>query len=135
MDIVTSLSGLASFALYFSASVMLLALFAVIYSQVTPYREFALIREGNIAAACSMGGALLGFAQPLARLISQSVDFVDMLIWAGIALIVQVLTYLVIRVLFPKLVADIPAGKISKGLILGLVSIAVGMLNAACMTY
>ncbi|MHB8811135.1 MAG: DUF350 domain-containing protein [Desulfobulbaceae bacterium] len=135
MNIATSLAGLGNFALYFGASVLLLALFVFIYSLATPYREIALIREGNIAAACSLGGALLGFSQPLARLISQSVDFVDMLIWAVIALIVQVLTYLVIRVLFPKLVADIPAGKISKGLFLGLVAIAVGMLNAACMTY
>lgn len=135
MNIVTSLSGLANFGLYFGASVLLLALFAFIYSQVTPYREFTLIGEGNVAASCSLGGALIGFAQPLALLISQSVDFVDMLVWAAVALVVQVLTYLVMRLLFPRLVADIPAGKVSKGLFLGLVAIAVGMLNAACMTY
>jgi len=135
MNVATSLSGLANFALYFGASALLLVLFVFIYSQVTPYREFTLISEGNVAAACSMGGALLGFAQPLASAVAHSVDLVDMVIWGGVALVVQVATFLILRVIFPRLVEDIPSGKVSKGLLLGLFSLAVGMLNAACMTY
>ncbi len=58
-----------------------------------------------------------------------------MILWGGIALVVQILTFLAVRVIFPRLVADIPAGKVSKGIFLGVVSIVVGMLNAACLTY
>lgn len=135
MNIAISLTGLANFTIYFGTSVLLLALFAFIYTHVTPYREFALIAEGNVAASCSLGGALIGFAQPLASAIAHSVNLGDMILWGGIALLVQILTFLVVRIIFPRLIADIPAGKVSKGLFLGIVSIVVGMLNAACLTY
>ena len=47
-------------------SLALTALFLAIYVRITPYREFALIRAGNVAAAASLSGALLGFVIPLA---------------------------------------------------------------------
>lgn len=39
------------------------------YIFITPYREIALIREGNAAAAAGLGGAILGFVLPLASTI------------------------------------------------------------------
>lgn len=135
MDLANNLSGLTSFAAYFGSSLLLLVVFAFIYSHVTPYREFTLIAAGNDAAAYSLAGALVGFALPLASAVSHSVGLGDMLIWGLIALLVQILTFLVVRLIFPKIVADIPANQISKGIFLGAVSIAVGILNAACMTY
>lgn len=135
MDLANNLCGLTSFAAYFGSSILLLVVFAFIYSHVTPYREFSLIAAGNDAAAYSLAGALVGFALPLASAVSHSVGLGDMLIWGLIALLVQILTFLVVRVIFPKIVADIPANQISKGVFLGAVSIAVGILNAACMTY
>lgn len=135
MDLANNLSGLASFAAYFGSSLLLLVVFATIYSHVTPYREFSLIATGNDAAAYSLAGALVGFALPLASAVSHSVGLGDMLLWGLIALLVQILTFLVVRLIFPKIVADIPANQISKGVFLGAVSIAVGILNAACMTY
>ncbi|NTV14826.1 MAG: DUF350 domain-containing protein [Desulfobulbaceae bacterium] len=135
MDLANNLSGLASFATYFGSSLLLLVVFATVYSHVTPYREFSLIAAGNDAAAYSLAGALVGFALPLASAVSHSVGLGDMLLWGLIALLVQILTFLVVRLIFPKIVADIPANQISKGVFLGAVSIAVGILNAACMTY
>lgn len=135
MDLANNLCGLTSFAAYFGSSILLLVVFAFIYSHVTPYREFSLIAAGNDAAAYSLAGALVGFALPLASAVSHSVGLGDMLIWGLIALLVQILTFLVVRLIFPKIVADIPANQISKGVFLGAVSIAVGILNAACMTY
>jgi putative membrane protein len=135
MELANNLQGLANFSIYFTVSMLLLAAFVVIYAQVTPYRELALIAEGNEAAAYSLGGALIGFALPLSSAISHSVGLADMAIWGLVALLVQVLTFLVVRLLLPKIVSDIPANKISKGILLGVVSVVVGMLNAACMTY
>jgi putative membrane protein len=135
MELANNLQGLANFSIYFTVSMLLLAAFVVIYAQVTPYRELALIAEGNEAAAYSLGGALIGFALPLSSAISHSVGLADMAIWGVVALLVQVLTFLVVRLLLPKIVSDIPANKISKGILLGVVSVVVGMLNAACMTY
>lgn len=135
MDLANNCSGLVNFAAYFGSSMLLLVVFAFIYSHVTPYREFTLIAAGNDAAAYSLAGALVGFALPLASAISHSVSLGDMLLWGAVALLVQIMTFLVVRLIFPRIVADIPANKVSKGIFLGTVAIAVGILNAACMTY
>ena len=58
-----------------------------------------------------------------------------MLLWAAVALVVQTLGYLVVRALVPQISADIAAGKTASGVFLGAMGIALGLLNAACMTY
>lgn len=133
--IVTSISGLQAFLIYFGASIFLLVIFALVYAMVTPYREFRLISEGNMAAAYSYSGALLGFAIPLASSITHSVGLIDMIIWGIIALVVQTVTFLVVKLIYPAIVLDIPANQTSKGMFLGVVSVVTGVLNAACMTY
>ena len=130
-----SLSGLDAFLLYFALCVAFVALYLGIYVQVTPYREFALIREGNGAAAASLSGSLLGFVLPLASAVVHSVNAWDMALWAGIALIVQIAVYAVVRLLLPEIGRHIPEGKVGAGVFLGAVSLAAGILNAACMTY
>jgi putative membrane protein len=123
------------FAAYFVTALGLFALFLFIYVRITPYREISLIRAGNIAAAASLSGAILGFVIPLASAIANSVDFFDMLIWSAIALLVQLIVYLVVWRLIPNIGQDIPEGKIAQGAFLGTLSLAAGLLNAACMTY
>lgn len=130
-----SLAGLAAFLSYFAVAVALFALFLLVYVFTTPYREFALIRDGNAAAAASLSGAMLGFVLPLASAITHSVSLLDMMVWGLIALIVQLLAYLLARLLLPSLTHDIPAGKVAIGVFVGVLSLAVGILNAACMTY
>ena len=129
------MDGLISFLMYFGLSMAFAGLFLFIYGQVTPYREFSLISAGNVAASFSYGGALLGFAIPLASAIAHSVSLLDMALWAGVALCVQVLTFFFVRMMLPGIVSDIPNNQLSKGVFLGIVSIATGILNAACMTY
>ncbi|MBK8183569.1 MAG: DUF350 domain-containing protein [Candidatus Competibacteraceae bacterium] len=130
-----SLAGLASFLSYFAVAVALLVFFLLAYIFITPYREFTLIRDGNAAAAASLSGAMLGFVLPLASAITHSVSLLDMMVWGLIALIVQLLVYLLARLLLPTLTHDIPAGKVAIGVFVGMLSLAVGILNAACMTY
>ena len=131
---VTSLSGLGSFVAYFAVAVLLLIVFARVYSWITPYREFQLIGGGNAAAACSMGGAILGFAIPLASVIAHSAGLIDMIIWGIIALLVQLGAFMAVKMIFPTIISDIPKNQLSKGVFLGIVSLAVGILNAACMS-
>lgn len=130
-----SLAGLPAFLSYFAAAIGLLALFLLIYVFMTPYREITLIRQGNTAAAASLSGAILGFVLPLASAIAHSVGLADMAIWGLVALIIQLLVYLAARLLLPDLARDVPAGKVATGVFLGALSLAIGMLNAACMTY
>jgi putative membrane protein len=134
-ELFDSFATFDDFAAYLAVSLALLAAFVAIYIRVTPYREIALIREGNMAAAFSLSGSLLGFIVPLTSAIQHSVSLGDMAIWGGIAMLVQVAAFVVARLLIPSIVQDIPAGKQAQGLFLGALSLGVGLLNAACMTY
>jgi len=125
-----------NFLTYFAAVCALLALGMSIYLRCTPYRELKLIEEGNLAAALSYSGALLGMGLPLGSLAVHAVSLLDLLVWAVIALAIQLLTWLFIRLLlFPRLVLHIKEGHTPVGVFLGALSVVVGMLNAACLSW
>lgn len=129
------LTTLPLFLLYFAVSLAIGAVYLAIYSFVTPYAEWTLIRQGNNAAAIGLSGAIIGFVIPLANTISQSLSILDMIVWGIVAMVVQLLVYLVARICKPHLNADIEAGRTAPAVLLAALSVAVGALNAACMTY
>jgi putative membrane protein len=129
------LTMLPAFLSYFAVAVALLAVFFLVYANVTPYDEIALIRQGNTAAAISLSGALFGFAMPVANVIAHSDTLADLAAWGAIAGVIQILTYLVARFAMPQLGEDIPAGKVAPATFLATLSLSVGLTNAACMTY
>lgn len=128
-----SFSTLPSFLLWLALSLAIAGLFLRVYMAVTPYREVALIRQGNVAAAVSLSGTLLGFALPVADVIRSSRDLVDLAVWTSIACLVQIVAYLLARITLPHLAADIPEGKVAPALFLAALSVGVGLVNAACM--
>ncbi|MEO8104449.1 MAG: DUF350 domain-containing protein [Betaproteobacteria bacterium] len=134
-QILESFGGFDDFLLYLAISGVLLAVFVAIYVRITPYREIALIRDNNMAAAFSLSGALIGMVIPLANVVEFSVNPIDMAIWGFLALAIQLLVFVIARIALPNIVLDIPAGKTAPGFFLGAISIAAGLLNAACMTY
>jgi putative membrane protein len=130
-----SFAGFDDFLVYLGVSLALLYLFVWLYIRVTPWREMALIRAGNMAASFSLGGAILGFIVPLSAAVKYSVNIVDMLIWGLIALLVQIAAFVVVKMLVPSVTQDIEAGNGAQGFFLGVAALAVGLLNAACMSY
>ena len=130
-----SFAGFDDFLVYLAVSLVYLGVFVAVYIRLTPYRELALIREGNLAAAFSLSGSLLGFIVPLSATVRYSVSLVDMAIWAALALVVQLCAFVVVKLLIPNLAHDIQAGKSAQGFFLGAFSLGVGLLNAACMSY
>ncbi len=133
--LLASIAGLPSFASFFVLAILLLLLFARIYSWLTPHDEFALIRANNTAAAIAFAGALIGFALPLSSAITHSQSFADCAIWGAIALVVQLLTFVVVKVTLRHLPERISAGEIASGIFMASSAIAVGLINAASMTY
>jgi putative membrane protein len=129
-----SLAGVGPFFGYFVLALLLEFLFVAAYTAIIPYREIALIREGNVAAATSLAGALIGFSLPLAKAVAQSAGLVDMFLWSLLGFIAQLVAYAVVRVTLPHLVADVKEGKQASALLLAGVSVAVGLVNAAAMT-
>lgn len=130
-----TVDGLPTFFAYFVSALVLFGLFLAIYVAVTPYREIKLIREGNVAAAVTLGGAMFGFMFPLSSAIAFSVNLTDMLLWGAIALGVQLLAFALVWLIVPRLKHDIVANKTAPALLLAFVSVAIGMINAACMSY
>ena len=130
-----SFAGFDDFLVYLALALVLLYGFVWIYIRVTPWREMALIRAGNMAAAFSLSGAILGFIVPLTAAIKYSVNLVDMAIWGLIALVVQIAAFVVVKMLVPSVGQDIEAGNGAQGFFLGVASLAVGLVNAACMSY
>jgi putative membrane protein len=129
------LTLLPAFLSYFAVAVALIVVFLLVYVNVTPYDEIALIRQGNTAAAISLSGALFGFALPVANVIAHSDTLADLAAWGAIAGVIQLLTYLVARFTLPHLSEDIPAGKVAPATFLAALSLTVGLTNAACMSY
>lgn len=127
--------GVVDFAKYFVAALGFLVVFSLIYCKVTPYDELKLVREGKVAPAISFGGAVIGFVLPLHSAITHSVGFMDMLLWSLIALVVQILCFSVVRLIFKDLVQQIEDNRSAAATFLAFFSIAIGLLNAASMTY
>ena len=95
----------------------------------------ALIKENKPAASVAFGGSLIGFVLPLASVIENSIDLADMALWGSVALIVQVLAFFGLRLFIPKISERIANNEMAAGIWLGAISIAAGLLNAACLTY
>lgn len=123
------------FLIYFSVALLLLVAFTFVYVKVTPYDEIALIRAGNTAAAISLSGAILGFALPLASTVANAVNLIDLVLFALLATVVQLIVFVFARMLMPGLTASIEGGDIAKATFLAAVSVSVGMLNAAALVF
>ncbi len=127
-------ANLSEFLLFFGAAAALTLIFVVVYTRVTRHNELALIKNNSTAAALAFSGSLIGFALPLASTMINSVRVLEMVLWGVIALIVQVVVYLVIRLFTPKISERIEADEVAAGIWLGACSIVAGILNAAAMT-
>lgn len=125
---------LPQFALAFLASLAALGVAIALYVTVTPIREFALVDQGNSAAATSLGGAVLGLAVPIASAVAHSRDLVDLLIWSLVALVAQLLAYLAVCLFWRGLPRKIAQGSHAHAIALAAITVAVGIVNAACLT-
>ncbi|MBS0523176.1 MAG: DUF350 domain-containing protein [Proteobacteria bacterium] len=127
-------SAFPNFLRYIVVSFALAGLFLWIYVLITPWREFALIRAGNASAALALTGALLGFCLPLANTIAHSVSLTDLVLWSLVALVVQVIVHVVMRILLPHLKQSIEANELAAGVAAGGFAVCFGLINAACLT-
>jgi putative membrane protein len=112
----------------------LLIAFFIIYTRVTPYNEVLLIRQGNNAAALSLGGALLGFSATIASSLMHTADYQQFFAWAFGAMVVQLLAYVVTTRLLRMSKDQIESNNSAFGGLLGAISLSIGAINAACIS-
>ncbi len=131
----TSLAALPGFLSHFLAGLALLGAALMLYARFTPHNELALIRVGNAAAAVGLGGAVVGFALPIGAAIAHSVNLLDAVVWAAVALGAQLATFAAsARFLLPGWRTATERGEIGCATLMAAIAAAVGMLNTACLT-
>lgn len=129
-------TGAIHFVVAFGLACLFLAAFKRLYQMSTPYDERRLVGEGNVAAGIALGGAIIGYALPLASALSVTTDPAEFVVWALLAGIIQIIASLIVRRFVVRdMVARIEGGNIASAVYLAATSIAVGLLNAASMTY
>jgi putative membrane protein len=127
-------SGLPVLLLQFAVTLALLALGIACYVAVTPFHEWRLAREGNVAAAVALAGTVVALAIPLAATLAASLVTLDIVIWGLVALALQLLTFGAATLLMRGLRARIEAGDVAAAIVLVGVQVAVALLNAGAMS-
>lgn len=79
--------------MHIAVTVAILFVGVVIYVLMTPHREIALIREGNSAAALSLGGVLVGLAIPLSASLAGSTSALEIGMWGAACVALQLLIF------------------------------------------
>jgi putative membrane protein len=133
--ILPSAAGMPNFFLYGAVGATLVFIFSVLYVRFTGHDELKLIREGNASAALAFGGSLVGFALPVSKAIAQASSIPDCVLWGFAGLVVQLLAYLITRLLVKDLSRKIEDNVIATAIVLASISLVAGQLNAAAMTY
>ncbi|NMK50188.1 DUF350 domain-containing protein [Achromobacter sp. Bel] len=123
-----------TYLIYIVSALVMLGIFTAVYTAVTRYKEFELIREGNIAAVLSYGGALVGFSFTLCSSIAVHASFVMFLVWGVAAMVVQIVVYVVVVQTIRGMNEAIEQNNIAMGGLIGAISLSAGVVNAACLT-
>jgi putative membrane protein len=126
--------AILNYLLHLFTAVALVLAFFVVYTRVTPYDEVRLIRQGNAAAALSLGGSLLGFSATIASSLVHTMDYYQFAGWAFGALVVQLLVWVIATRLLRMSKDQIEANNCAFGGLLGVISLSIGVVNAGCIS-
>ena len=128
------LAGLANFLLYLASALVLMGAFLGLYTLILPMREWELIRQGNVAAALVVGASLIGFSLPLAEAIKRTNTLPQMIVWSAVALAVQLIGFVAVRLFRKDAAQAIERGDIAEAILLAAASLSLGLVNAACLS-
>ncbi len=106
---------------------------AAVYVLLTPHKEITLIREGNTAAAVSLGGVLIGLAMPLAVSLKASTTVVDLALWGVATVAVQLLIFRLVDLVLHGLPRRIQDGEMAAAAMLVGAKIATALILAAAV--
>jgi putative membrane protein len=123
-----------AYLIFLVSALVLLGLFAVVYSKITAFDEMELIRAGNGAATLSYCGALVGFSLTLYSSIATHASYEMFLAWAAGAMVTQVVSYSIVARVIRGMNQAIHDNNMAMGGLMGGISLSVGIINAACLT-
>jgi putative membrane protein len=125
---------MVNYALHLVAAGLLLFVFFLIYTRATPFDEMTLIRQGNVAAAVSLGGALIGFSMTVASGLVHTDALRSFVAWSAAAAVIQLLTYVLVTRLLHMSKQQIEGNNVAFGVLLAAISISVGAVSAGALS-
>lgn len=127
-------SGFPVMVLHLAVTLGLMLAGSVTYALLTPWKEIALIREGNAAAAVAFAGVLIGLAIPLAVSLTVSTSVRDIAIWGVATVVLQLFAFRVVDMVLTGLPQRIQDGEISAAVLLVGAKLATALILAAALT-
>ncbi|MBL8770091.1 MAG: DUF350 domain-containing protein [Phenylobacterium sp.] len=124
-------AGFPVFLLHVSVTMAILVAAAAAYVLLTPHKEITLIREGNTAAALSLGGVLLGLAIPLSASLKASTNVIEIGLWGAVTVVVQLLIFRLVDLILRGLPRRIQDGEVSAAALLVGAKLATAIILAA----
>ena len=119
--------------LHAGVTTLILFLGALVYVMLTPHREITLIREGNAAAAVSLGGVLVGLAIPLGVSLNASTSMIEIAVWGVSTVVVQLLVFRLTDLLLRGLPQRIQEGEVAAAALLVGAKLATALILAAAV--
>jgi len=127
-------SGFPTLVVHVLTTFGLLIAGVAVYALMTPWKEIALIREGNAAAAVAFSGVMVGLAAPLAASLSVSTSVRDIVIWGVATVVIQLLAFRVIDLLLTGLPQRIRDGEVPAAVVLVGAKLATALILASALT-
>ena len=119
------------FLLWTGSAGAMLVIASTIYVLLTPWKELALVKEGNHAAGLALAGAIGGLAIPIASCLASSVTLMDLAIWGVVSLLIQLLVYRLVDVLLTDIPKRIEQQETGAAIVLISAKLASALIIAA----
>lgn len=104
-----------------------------IYVKLTPHKEIELIRDGNMAAAISFSGLVIGLALPLSACLILKMGFADVLVWGSVSVLLQLFLFRLTDILIIGMPQRITDGEVPAATVLCAVKIAGSIVLAVAI--
>jgi len=127
-------SGFPTTVAHLALTLLLLGLGAAVYVRLTPWKEIALVRDGNVAAAVGLAAVVIGLAIPLAVSLSVSTTLRDIALWGVATVALQLLAFRLVDGLLTGLPRRIQAGEVAAAIVLAGAKLGTALILAAALT-
>jgi putative membrane protein len=132
-EITAFATGFPLTMMHAGVTLLILILGVALYVLLTPHKEVALIREGNSAAAVSLGGIMMGLAIPLATSLAANNTVLEIAIWGAATIVVQLLVFRLVDLVLQGLPQRISEGEMSAAALLVGAKLSTALILAAAM--
>jgi len=105
----------------------------IVYVKLTPHKEIELIQDGNMAAAISFSGLVVGLALPLAACLIFKISLIDVAIWGTVSVLLQLFLFRLTDMVLSGLPKRIEEGEVPAATVLASFKLAGSIILAVAI--